>query len=252
MIKIILVAKDENSISINEALTSFPNLDIYLISPNAKESKYNSERLKKINDNEIIDFEILRAELKLERFGWYYQQFLKYESVLKLDGKDFLILDGDTVVNPVIVKKDTLCTTNKPTVKNYYNLYRELFPNDKLYNKSFVTNQMVYNKARLKEMLNEIELKYTQKWINVIANLVKNDSEKMFSEYQTYAEYVLNRYENIKIIPIKVFRRMDLITDSIQNSLKKYDILAYEDHHKTGLLRKLRAKLFYNIGITIG
>jgi len=252
MVQIIIIAKDENSKSIDEVLKSFSNQDIYLISPNAKSSKNHSKRLKKINDNEIINFEELKAELKLERFGWYYQQFLKYESILKLDGDDFLILDGDTVINPTIAKKDTLCTTNKPTVENYYNLYRVLFSNHKLYNKSFVTNQMVYNKAHLKEMLNEIESKYQQKWINVIANLVKNDNKKMFSEYQTYAEYILNRFENIKIIPIKVFRRMDLITDSIQNALKKYDIIAYEDHHKTGLLRKLRAKLFYSIGLTIG
>ena len=74
----------------------------------------------------------------------------------------------------------------------------------------------------------------------------------MFSEYQTYAEFVLNRYNNFMIKPVKVFRRMDLINDSIDNALRKYDVIAYENHHKTEFFRKLRAILYYKIGKNLG
>ncbi len=252
MIKIIIISKDGNSQSIKYILKYFKDYDIYLIAPKAKESKYSKANLIKLNDNDILDFNTLKEELKLDRFGWYYQQFLKYQSVLTIDGEDFLIIDGDTVIKPSLAIKNTLFTTNKPTVEGYSNLYLKVFPQHKLYGKSFITNQMLFNKNYLREIVNNIEKTNNGTWIETLANLVKNNENFMFSEYQVYAEYLLNTKKNIDIKSVAVFRRMDLINDSVDKALKKFDILAYEDHHKTGLLRLLRAKIYYMIGKSIG
>jgi len=252
MIKIIIISKDENSQSIEYILKYFKDYEIYLIAPKAKESKYSEVNLTKLNDNDILDFNKLKEELKLERFGWYYQQFLKYKSILTLDGEDFLIIDGDTIIKSSLALKNTLFTTDKLTVVGYSNLYSKLFPTHKLNGRSFITNQMLFNKNYLQEILNNIEKTNNGTWIEALANLVKNNENFMFSEYQVYAEYLLNRKKDIDVKSVSVFRRMDLINDSVDNALKKFDILAYEDYHKTGLLRLLRAKIYYMIGKSIG
>jgi hypothetical protein len=252
MIKIIIISKDETLGSIEHILKLFELFEIFLISPKAIDSKYNYPNLTKINDDEVLNYDKLKRNLKLERFGWYYQQFLKYQSVLTLEGEDFLIIDGDTILSSSFAKRNTLFTTGRKTVEKYSNLYKYLFPEHSLYGKSFITNQMVFNKKTLKKMIFDIEKNSKNKWIYAISDLVKNDPDKLFSEYQVYAEYVLNQKRNIVINKTSVFRRMDLINDSVENAIKKYDILAYEPRHETSFLRILRAKFYYFIGRGIG
>jgi hypothetical protein len=252
MIKVIIISKDENSHSIEYILKSFQDYKIYLLSPKASFSKYEASNLEKINDNDILNFDDLKQKLNLDRFGWYYQQFLKYQSILTLDGEDFLIIDGDTIIDNSLAQRDTLFATDKPTVINYSNLYKHIFPQDKLNGKSFIANQMIFKKSFLRNLLDELEKNIGKSWIEGIAELVKHNQNFMFSEYQVYAEYLLNRNYDIKTQKVSIFRRMDLIDDSVENALKKFQILAYEDHHKTGFLRVLRAKIYYMIGKSIG
>jgi len=252
MIKVIIISKNENLGSLEYLLKLFESFEIFLISPKAIDSKYNQTNLTKINDSEILNFDKLKRNLKLEKFGWYYQQFLKYQSVLILEGEDFLIIDGDTILSSSFAKRNTLFTTGHKTVEKYSNLHKTLFPEHSLHGKSFITNQMVFNKKTLKKMIFDIEKNSKKKWIYALSDLVKNDPDKAFSEYQVYAEYVLNQKRNISINKISVFRRMDLINDSVENAIKKYDILAYEPHHRTIFVHILRAKLYYFIGRGIG
>ena len=47
-----------------------------------------------------------------------------------------------------------------------------------------------------------------------------------------YANYTLNRYQDISIKPVRVFRRFELINDNVENGLKKYNILAVKSFIK--------------------
>lgn len=252
MMQIVVISKDENFHSIQYILESFKEYKVFLIAPKAIYSKYSANNLVKINDNDILEFDTLRKQLNLDRFGWYYQQFLKYQAVLTLDGEDFLIIDGDTIISSCLAKNNTLFTTGRPTVKGYYNLYEKIFPEHKLYGRSFITNQMVFKKSYLQELLKEIEKDSSKGWIAILADLVKTNDNFMFSEYQMYAEYILNNKHKIDIKHVSIFRRMDLIDDSVKNSLNKYNILAYENHHKAGFLRLIRAKIYYLLKLSIG
>jgi len=218
MFKIIIISKDENSESIKHNLRLYEGHDIFLISPNASNTKFNNSNLTKINDKDLLSFEKLKKKIEVERFGWYFQQFLKYESVLKIDGQEFLIID-------------------------------------KIIQECFITNQMVFNKSILKELLNNIESQSGTDWITAISKKINETDKKnlsWFSEYQMYANYTLNRYQDISIKPVRVFRRFELINDTVENGLKKYNILAYEAFHKKDFLRKSRAKLFYVFGVNLG
>lgn len=251
MISIAIVSKDENSQCIKYLLENFKEYKLYLISPKALESKYQDKNLIKINDNELLDFKKLEEKYKVDRFGWYYQQLLKYQIVLTLESENTLILDGDTIINKKLVNIDTLYTTGRDTESEYYNFYKKILNNnDDLIGKSFITNQMMYNKKTLKNLIQDIEKNNQTDWVSAVMNNL--DASTWFSEYQVYAIYVLNRFKSIDIKKIKVFRRMDLINDSYENAFKKYDLFAFENHHTTGTLRIIRVKLLYAMGKTIG
>jgi len=249
--KIIVVSKNENSKSIKYILDTFAEQEVCLISPKSKDSIYERDGLVKINDDEILNFNHLKSDLKIDRFGWYYQQFLKIESILQLDGENFFIIDGDSFVRGLLAQEDVLYTTGRPTHKSYEHFYKKIFPDDRLSGISFVTNQMLFNKSKVKEMVGAIEAGSHTNWIKVISALIQENTSFKFSEYQTYAEYVLNRYD-VPVKKIKVFRRLDLVKDKTEKALKKYDVIAFEKHHKIGIFRLMRARLFYFLGRNLG
>ncbi len=255
MLKIIIISKNENADSIGFNLKLYKDFNIYLVSPNATKTKYNDENLTKINDSDLLCYETLRQNLKIERFGWYFQQFLKYESVLRLEGDEFMIIDGDTVVDPSLAVSDTLFFTNRGTNIEYINLYKSFFPNDTIIEKYFITNQMVFKKSLLNELISEIEKISGLNWKSAIAAKISEtnkNTDSWFSEYQMYANYVLNRHTDIDIKFIKVFIRFDLIGESVDKGLRKYSILAFENLHKSGILRSVRAKIYYLLGVVLG
>lgn len=179
----------------------------------------------------------------IPRPNWYYQQFLKYYlvSMSKADGVH--IIDGDSVLNKDVVGIERYFYNNKRSYQPYQTFTEFFFPVNKL-NNCFVTNQMYFDKKVFSEMLDFLGNDWAERLLLNISD------EKKFSEYQFYIEYLLLNY-SVETYPIKVFRRFDLVNDSIQNGLKKYDLLAWEPEHKTGFLRKIRAKIYYFLSFTI-
>jgi hypothetical protein len=254
--KIVIISKNENAESIAYNLKLYKDFDIYLVAPNAAKSKYNAINLTKLNDSDLLDYETLKANLNIERFGWYFQQFLKYECILKLKGDEFMIIDGDSVVSPELCVNNVFFSVRgRPVNPEYNRFYKKIFPVDKIVTEYLITNQMVFKKDILLELINDIEKRFELDWRLVISNVINEDNVGncvWFSEYQTYANYALNRYKSLKIRPTKVFRRFDLINDSIDNGIVKYNIISFENYHKSGLLRTVRAKVYYWLGIELG
>ena len=258
--KIIIVSKNENShvlnYLLNFSLKDYSNNDIFLISPKAESSSINIKN--KINDDYFLNFKVIKNLFEKYHFsgriGWYYQQFLKYKIVLKLEGEDFFIIDGDTVINPNLIKKDLLCFVGKQNYSQYYYFYKSLFPQHKLSNLSFITNQMYFKKTYLKSMLREIEKQYLDDWLKVFIKKIVSNKKASFSEYQTYAEYIINRKLFVNTKKIKIFRRMDIIENfiNIEKALNKYDVLSYEYHHETSFFLKLRMYLYYIFKRNVG
>ncbi|MEO1958627.1 MAG: hypothetical protein ABGX23_03650 [Nautiliaceae bacterium] len=235
---IVIVSKDVNKRILDYFIKNFDE-KIFLVTP--KKCKFLE--IEVINDHDILIFEKFK---NLQRGRWYYQQFLKYEVVLKFrDYKRLWIIDGDTVLRKDL-SKEVLYSTFKPTYKKYNNFYYKVFQ-EKGYEFSFVTNQMVFEREFLVNMLNIIENKFYKNWMDVFLENI--DEENVFSEYQAYGNFIA---KNKNIQRVKIFRRMDLINDSIENALKKYDIIAYENHHKVDFLRKIKYKIDYFFGRSLG
>jgi hypothetical protein len=82
-------------------------------------------------------------------------------------------------------------------------------------------------------------------------NFLEKNPDSEFSEYQNYAVWLQHKIKSSGSL-IKVFRRHDLVNEDPLESLKKYDLVAFENGHKTDLLRIIRARLLYALGVNLG
>lgn len=246
-IAIAIIAKKIDSKIVEYYQSSFGGLRKYLITPDRSSTAIDGIDI--LHDSEFVDFEYVQRRLKGKRVGWYFQQFLKYQVVLKLPYKQVLIVDGDSILTDR-VSLDCLYTTGKILPVAYRNFNKKLLGRE--YGeerRSFITNQMLFDKALLSGLLEKISDGKT--WIDSICENIQKNPEAVFSEYQLYAEYAL-KVSSVNTQKLRVFRRFDCISDSIFNGLAKYDLLAYEEHHKTGYLRLLRAKIYYLLRLALG
>lgn len=204
-------------------------------------------------DEDILDKNCYPKLAQTKRPNWYFQQFLKYCAVLKINkefGYDLVhIVDGDTYVQESLLQKEILPYTSKKIEIQYQNFISAVFPHLKD-DKNFITNQMGFNALYLEEMLQNAVP--DNDWINLFIEIIIHNEECWFSEYQLYACYV-KYYRKVEETPIKVFRRFDLLKQiTIESALGKYQVVAQETNHSDTVLHYLRALLYYSLGKNLG
>ena len=217
--------------------------DLYFVTRKNKMEKCIDEDYY-LNKNEFI--QKLESK-KISRPAWYYQQFLKYKIIEKEECKTIHIIDGDSIISEKLIKSEVLYYNNNSSNIEYNNFYSEIFKINTKNKYCFVTNQMCFNKYNFIKMCKSIssEGDYVEEILNKIKDKCK------FSEYQTYANFCIDNNLTDSTKEIRVFRRMDLINDDLDSAIKKYDLISFEPHHRTGFLRVIRAKLFYLLSKTI-
>jgi hypothetical protein len=222
--------------------------DIVVVSPVVE--KHLQNLFKNIIFFEDKSFLISDENIKnTHRPNWYYQQFLKYSIVLKLNYKLTHIIDGDSYLNKNFFFKKCFYYTNY-NINDNYNLFLADLSLNLKNNKNFIVNHMLFEKIILKKML--ISFGFTSyDFVEKLSKMLKN-GDKWFSEYQTYASYALsfNKYEVVKT---KVFRRFDLLNKpDIYMALSKYSLVSLEKNHKSDLLSRLRANVYYLLKLNLG
>lgn len=188
--------------------------------------------------------------INTHRPNWNYQQFLKYSIVLKLKFDIVHIIDGDSVLNSkYFFTKNFYYSKNQLDIK--YQSFTDLFTKNLYSSNNYIVNHMVFEKKLLLKMFKFFgvnELNYIKIFCSKLIS-----GEYWFSEYQNYAMFVLNIDKNRKSLKTKVFRRFDLIKNGkLFEGLQKYSLLAFENSHKSGFLRSLRARVFYFFGTNLG
>lgn len=144
-----------------------------------------------------------------ERIGWYYQQLLKlYIFKIKHTLKDYvLILDADIIFlksfYPHKNNKPNLYYIDKNIYKPYiYSIIYLLQYKNINSNTSYVCHHMLFKKNILNNLLDDIEQKFKKPaWKSIVDSVilyVRNFKYKisLFSEYELYANYVKNNYQN--------------------------------------------------------
>ncbi len=240
-----------------------PN-NIYIITPK-KDIDIHEERFlnypnvifieeKEIVDIDMIDFKKINLPGFPNRRFWYYQQFLKmaFSYSKYCSNEHYLIWDADTVpLNPLefISNKNKifLTTSNNEYHKDYFiNINNILNTKVQIYNKSFISQHLFVKKAHMISLISQCGNTQKHEWIDSLLSKLTGKSQSLFSEYETYANYVLNFYrEEYEIRKLKWFRRGAFIVNDI-NQIDKfskyYDFIAYEKSDSS-----IIKKIFYNL-----
>lgn len=127
------------------------------------------------------------------RFGWLYQQFLKYSigGVLNLDR--YLVFDSDSVlINPFKYELDG------KWILDFSDGYRsELDPlnasllgSRKLSNFSFMCHAMVFDSKRVADLCRLIESRINLPWKEGILQTIDFRHDLFFSEYELYGNFL--------------------------------------------------------------
>lgn len=245
---IVLICKSPSENILEYYATYFSNYKKYVVCPRSQIAEHsNNENFIFLSDEEILNYDFVSL-YRIDRPRWVYQQILKYEVVLRLDHENVLIIDGDTMVKPEILRSDHLHYTSKNIEQFYLNFISYVLPNTDIIKRNFIINFMKFSKSTLQEMLYEIDP------IDWKTKILKSlTQERVISEYQMYALYVLNRPNPPKLRKIKVFRRMDLIgPQEYSLSFRHYGILAHEKLHKTNIVKFIYAKILYALKLNYG
>ena len=141
---------------------------------------------------------------KLDRVGWYEQQFLKmaYSRICK--NEYYLIWDSDTFP----IKEVYMFENNHPIFdmkKEYNSAYfitlSRLIPNLRFSKMSYISEHMIIKTEYMKNLLNEIEsnsnIPGNLFWEKIIFSIDKNQIIfSGFSEFETYGSYVDTKFPN--------------------------------------------------------
>ena len=188
--------------------------------------------------------------------GWYLQQFLKL-SYWHNSKKDCLVIDGDTILSKKafenIIYNNYLYYTEE-NIFNYNYLVSNLFREVK-HNKSFICNFANF-KTNNKDLFDEGFMKFIKNILNLLLENVDVD----FSEYQLHGAIEHSKNDNVK--KLRIFRRADLFIWGPLKLSKKirikhldefflyYDAICYESKHKKNFLKSLIAHFYKLIGIS--
>lgn len=226
-----------------------PN-NIYIITPRKdidihKENFADYNNVTFIDEQEIIcidsvDFKKIKLPGFPGRRFWYYQQFLKmaFSYSKYCLNEYYLIWDADTIpLKPLKFisnnNKIFLTTSNNEYHKEYFiNIQNILNIKVQIYNKSFISQHLFVKKKHMIELISKIGSIQEHKWIDILLSKLSGKSQSLFSEYETYANFVLNFHRReYEIRTLKWFRRGAFIikdVNQIDKFAKYYDFIAYE------------------------
>lgn len=160
--------------------------------------------------NSVYDYIFSLKHGAVKRTGWYYQQFLKMAFALCCEDEYYMVWDADTIPLKSLTFFDS---DNKPFLDylenqnadlTYFETLANLMPNNpvmRVKKLSFVTEHMVFNTKIMRELIYKLSSYGIRKNVDFWKNiLLAVNSKKLgvsgFSEFETYANYVLNYYPN--------------------------------------------------------
>lgn len=212
--------------------------NVYIVAPN-KESIVDfckSKNITFIDELNVLGFG--KDSLKKytltgpDRRGWLFQQFLKYGIKDFVQQENYLVLDSDTVfinTNTFIENNNFIFFNNTEWNKPYFLTFEKIFGYKAINYTSFTSHAMIFNRRYLNEMIQEIEMKHSKKWYNVIQEKINRNEMSTVSDYENYGQWMNIKHRN-KIIkkPLynKALNREKL--DTLGNLEKKY-----KDNHKS-------------------
>ncbi len=181
---------------------SHPINKIYVVSPDPVKTKtlLRHYEIDHINDNEVLErgTGFYKYSYKnMDRSGWLKQQFIKLSADKFCEMENYLVVDSDTIfLRPVTFYRKSRYIMH--VTKTYHRPYHELLT--KILNLprtsalSFISHYMLFNKQIVREMRDEIRSHTGLDWDEAIMKYISHNTISPFSEYETYGNYLFNRY----------------------------------------------------------
>jgi len=188
--------------------------------------------------------------------SWYYQQFLKYDIILKSQSPVCLIVDADTILLSSPEQYANINLYSSEYNKSYFHLFEFAMRCSAPLPRSSIVNFMIFNKHVLSGMISHVETIHSISFFDFIMSALAQSADYEFSEYEMYANwYALTiGFQDCK--KLRLFRRADLLTspnriDSILPILmaKNYEAVACERNHARSFHKFLLAKFILLLGI---
>jgi hypothetical protein len=139
-------------------------------------------------------------------FGWYLQQFLKVEYCRQSEVRHCLVWDADTVpLAPLkfLDAKGRICLTAAAEFhKPYFHTIERLFGVPAPSKISFISQHMFVECSAMRSMCRFIEERHgVGHWTDALGRILEEhpDRANLFSEYETYANYML-LFEQDKVV----------------------------------------------------
>jgi hypothetical protein len=222
---------------------------------------------KVIAEDEVLpEWSLSRVRGALPRHpqmaGWYLQQFLKLSFGFYARIPQYVIWDADTVMLSRIDFTEngiTLMNSAREHHREYFETFRKLFGREATLPRSVISQYMLIETQIVQQMRGTVESRFGKNWIEAILSVLPGDSLCEFSEYETYGNFlaVCDR-KRLKLLQIKWFRRGAEIIhdpaledfDAIRKRFARYAYVAFERHHSTSFLRRLRGRGLLLLGLS--
>lgn len=198
-------------------------------------------------------------ESKRGSAGWYYQQLLKYDIVLKSPADQVLVMDADTVLlRAVPASRDDVTVFPRSGEEHvpYFRGFEALTGLPRGLASSAIVNFMWFSRPDLSRLVERIGERCGGDWRGAILR-VASRPECSFSEYETYGNWCANQGGRVDQVPLRLFRRGDLLlsgtrdVEAIVRSAERrgFDAVAFERGHRTTALRRVLARALLGVGL---
>ena len=153
------------------------------------------------NNMKVFNFQSSNLPFISNAFGWYYQQILKMNYARMTSAANYLVWDADTIPLKSIPFFDSsgrvLFTTSEEYHAPYFHTYEHLLGEKPPHTKSFISQHMVVNTNIMQNLLGDIESSHqVSDWTEALLQVLSKSPfrENLFSEYETYANYVASKF----------------------------------------------------------
>lgn len=204
-------------------------------------------------DAVLPDWPLSRVRNRLahpNRAGWYFQQFLKLSFGQFSGVPAYVIWDADTIpLAPPLLRdgERTLFCAAKEYNPPYFDTYKLLLNLEPVLERSAIS-QYMYIETPIVEALQStiIEKASAPTWIDAVLDALPGKSISEFSEYETYANFLMSRHPGRgRMIDVPWFRYgaeiypdcAQITLEDLEKRFARYSHVAFERHPRKFLRR---------------
>lgn len=211
--------------------------------------------------SEISNYLKKKMKNNFDRFGWYFQQFIKISELDDGNKKDLnVIWDSDTIpLKNINFEKNgkIFFYQSGERHKPYFALIEKILGKIRLSSNSFIAQCFPCQKRWIESFKTTLENKFDNKiWYQVIIDNIDFNNISGFSEYETLGNYIYTNFSSeieLSKSTSNWSRRGNYLIGNFKNIdsnfnwlSKKFDYIAFEkwDRKKFRLLKWLKLRYF--------